>query len=375
MRRALALVLVACGATAADRLSPAPGDPRAPADAGNLEAGAERPLVDAEAVDAAPPLRARIGAELELPIDEAGRGLTFDVSGAGDHCFQVDRLTKGSRILIDGPEPGIFCQTCSERAQVAHGGARFVFPSTSEDLAHGPANVTIGLRDCVTLTPIAPPAEGLTLDVRARALGTPPRRGVVKVDVLVTASSIHAGTTLPWLAPALDEVFASAGLHTLVTVRSTSGKGDARFSTGDSRALVSVLGDAPTSGDVRVILAGCLELRDDVTGLVREVQGYTPHVPGGAGPADAVFIQGTLCGTPQPIPVNWSDASLARVIAHEMGHYLGLYHPVEDDGTLDPLSDTDEHNQMARRPTDATARGFTPMQGAVMRRHPSVVPE
>lgn len=369
------MVLVACGATAAERLSPAPGDPSPPPDAGDLEAGVGPPSVDAEAADAAPPLRVRIGAELELPVDVAAAGLALDVMGAGDQCFQVDRLTKGSRALIDGPEPGIFCQTCSERAQVARGGARFVFPSTGEDLAPGRATVTFGLRDCVTLAPVAPPADGLVLDVHARSLGAPPERGLVKVDVLVTAGSLHAGTTLPWLAPALDEVFAPAGIHTLVTVRSSPAKGDARFSIGDPRALAALLGDAPASGDVRVVLGGCLELRDDVTGLVREVQGYTPHVPGGAGPADAVFIQGTLCGTPQPLPVNWSDAALARVIAHEMGHYLGLYHPVEDDGTLDPLTDTDEHNQMARRPTDATARGFTPMQGAVLRRHPSVVPE
>jgi hypothetical protein len=36
-----------------------------------------------------------------------------------------------------------------------------------------------------------------------------------------------------------------------------------------------------------------------------------------------------------------SDDSLAYVVAHEMGHWLGLYHPTEQTGdTFDPLSDT-----------------------------------
>lgn len=62
----------------------------------------------------------------------------------------------------------------------------------------------------------------------------------------------------------------------------------------------------------------------------------------------------------------------ARVLAHEIGHYLGLYHTVELDGLADTLDDTTADNTMNPRPTLATAAGFTPSQGRVMRMHPAV---
>ena len=57
--------------------------------------------------------------------------------------------------------------------------------------------------------------------------------------------------------------------------------------------------------------------------------------------------------------------------AHELGHYLGLYHAVEADGLGDALDDTGPDNIMHFNPGLATAVGFSPAQGRVMRMHPA----
>ena len=61
-----------------------------------------------------------------------------------------------------------------------------------------------------------------------------------------------------------------------------------------------------------------------------------------------------------------------RVLAHELGHYLGLYHSVERDGRVDTLDDTGEANLMNALPTLAAARGLSTSQVEIARRHPAL---
>jgi hypothetical protein len=71
-------------------------------------------------------------------------------------------------------------------------------------------------------------------------------------------------------------------------------------------------------------------------------------------------------------PLNWPPEYLARLIAHELGHALGLYHSVEEDGTTDLLDDTGPDNLMNFRPSAAPESGFSPSQFRVQRRHPLI---
>ena len=69
-----------------------------------------------------------------------------------------------------------------------------------------------------------------------------------------------------------------------------------------------------------------------------------------------------------------SDELLGLTLAHELGHYLGLYHTVEQDGTtFDPIEDTSEDgsgNFMYWAYTGESA--ISVGQKFVMLRHPSV---
>jgi hypothetical protein len=147
-----------------------------------------------------------------------------------------------------------------------------------------------------------------------------------------------------------------------------------RFHAGDGAALAAAIASAPPKAEttVDVVFGGCLLYDDPISGPPRAVDGYTPRIPGGAGPADAVFLPGLDCFAEASGPVDLPVRAEARVLAHELGHYLGLYHSVEEDGLEDQLDDTGPDDIMFSNPEQADAVGFSPSQGRVVRMHPAV---
>jgi hypothetical protein len=123
------------------------------------------------------------------------------------------------------------------------------------------------------------------------------------------------------------------------------------------------------------------------------VAGYAMGLPGpyhADQPNHAVFI-----ATRSYAPTGDIDVpGMATTLAHEMGHYLGLYHTSERnrvDGVdlppdeHDPLPDTPEcgpfpcsgeaaSNNIMTPGQGSNRTSFSPLQGAVMRRHPLCVP-
>ena len=122
------------------------------------------------------------------------------------------------------------------------------------------------------------------------------------------------------------------------------------------------------------MLAGCLRLSDPVLKKTSEPEGFVPRIPDGLaapGRAHGVFIRGRACREGSA-SITWPTGYLARLIAHELGHYLGLYHSVEEDGTADLLADTDAGNLMSFRPSTTGSPSFSASQFRIMRRHPAV---
>ena len=320
--------------------------------------------------------------ELSLPWSADRAGLVVEVSSPSQRCMQVDALSDDAgHAYIARAESGPYCIECEQRASAVSGAGRFVFPSRAGPfMPTGALRFRFGLRDCDTLTRAAPPSIGETLFVRARSTRAPPPRGTLALRLVVTPASVfHApasDTAINALLDALNVELAGAQLSArwvAVTRLPAGATSDALFSRADPSALQALLAQDPSTQDgVAVVLAGCLQLSEPALRRTSEPQGYTPHIPGGAGPADGVFIQGSLCGTPGPVRIEWSASAMARVIAHELGHYLGLYHSVEADGSTDQLEDTGAANLMFYRPSDSTAQGLSPTQGEVVRAHPAV---
>ena len=324
--------------------------------------------------------------ELRVPWRLGQAGLLLEVGTASGACFQIDALGDDSGHLYTGSaEGGAYCVACEQRTAVAAGRGWFALPSRGGAFKPvGALTLRLGLRDCDTLTHAGPTLGASTLSVRARGLRAATARGTLPLRLIVTPASVFHDPTsdaaLAALLAALNAELASAQLSatwSAVTRLPAGSVSDAAFSRADSSALQTLRSQAdpaPSAGAIPVVLAGCLQLREPVLGRTSEPEGYTPHIPGGAGPADGIFIGGSLCATPGPVRIAWSASALARVLAHELGHYLGLFHSVEADGTTDQLEDTGAANLMFYRPGAATATGLSSLQGGVMRAHPAVLP-
>ena len=266
------------------------------------------------------------------------------------------------------------CRRCS----VGMGKASFQLPSRGGPFTpHGALHLRLGVRDCETLTRITLTSPE-RLQVRARTSTKAPQRGAIALRLIVTPASAFADSSAARVASllvALNAELSSAQLTAAfveVLAMAPGAHTDATFSRSDSTQLESFLASSRPAEGVPIVLAGCLLASDPVLHTTSEVVAYTPHIPGGSGLADGIFIQGSLCGTPGPVRLDWAPTSLARVMAHELGHYLGLYHSVEADGTTDQLDDTGASNVMYFRPSQSTSTGFSVTQAELIRAHPAV---
>ena len=216
--------------------------------------------------------------------------------------------------------------------------------------------------------------------------------GALKLDVLFADDAVDPGPgggSTDDIAAALvgriARLYAQAGLTIADYTTATVALGGSDFALAGGRLATASLVDVQTA----LRAAGA---RADAVHLVvvhalddggADVAGYSLGLPGPFAanrPTAAVLVS----AAPFAGPGGVDSDEMAVTCAHEIGHYLGLYHTSErDGGAHDPIADTPEcgggddacpdgDNVMFW--TGGGARHvLTAGQGAVMRRHPLVV--
>lgn len=328
-----------------------------------------------------------------LGVVVPGQGVAYRLSTPG--CVQIDSLVDAQgRTWVSpaasGADYDLACQSCPQRVSLGVGSGLYVLPS-SDPLPVAVPTLTLraALRDCNTLLPL-PKTSSVTIETTPVPVHRDSQLGTVQLELVITQGSVFFSdpavlpTAVSQALAIVDTWLAPGQLRLrLLRARRLTTADPISLARGDHRALVQLhtaiyaddpLGQAPDDTRVPVVLAGCLSVRNAVTQRTTEPEGLVPAVPSGLpapGGAHGVYVKGRGCDESAPL-IDWQPESLARILAHELGHYLGLYHTVEADGSTDHLLDTDADNVMHPRPSSIDQPRWTSSQFRVMRQHPAI---
>ena len=311
-------------------------------------------------------------------------------------CYDLSPVSLASgESLVAAPDAD--CPECTEQLSPGSGSGVFVFSTTAIGL--DAANT---LRFQVTLT-------DCDLGIRASRARFPDMPASVRVDVAweahpaddtaratlgvrvaINADSLFAGVesleedprfAATWRVA--QERFDAVGIDLVFesSANLTQG-GEVVFGPGDSdapNALQTELLALLTRGEddtrfVPVVMTPCLEWRQQ--GNVERPIAYTTRIPGALSAEvspSLILISDRGCLDPDLSVETWDSDRAGLVLAHELGHYLGLYHSDEASGAH--LLVGAEEQLMGRWiavNVDEAQAWFSAEQAAVMRRHPDV---
>ncbi len=344
----------------------------------------------------------RIGANgktevIQIERSEAADSLSIRVTAQTDEalCFQLESVRgAGDDVWVDAGGPndyGPYCTRCTQRVWSSRRFGLFVFPNHGRALPMGDRyQLQVALRDCASQLPLeGPEARGaVTIEIAETVTNSVEMPRLPVAFVVVEGSRLYGGQpeTDELLADAiasLGDIYLQAGIRVDVVGFSQMPRESTemlRFGPGRYAELDNLLTAVRTNLPVDVsdqdpfivALVPCFA-RADILGQTVRPEGHALRIPGGLTPpgfADGVLIKDGHCGPNPGTPYWLSGGQFGRVIAHELGHALGLYHVQERDGQSDHLADTALPNYMHHTPLSADALGWSEAQIHVMHHHP-----
>lgn len=299
-----------------------------------------------------------------IPSDDCG----------GRCCVQLTELNLDGATLVPlastRDEHGQVCRACASRVRVSVGDGFFTLPNDGSILDGAALRLRVQIRDCESYTPLeARFGEPLPETVRVGVVEHPsPPSGERVVELRARIAEDAVLDSDPDLELALSTVnrcFSAARLRFGLRVEQIDPLGTVNYASSSLQPLPERVPDG-VDGPA-LVLAPCLSRIDAVTGERSHPRGMSPRIPGGLD-YDLLWISAGACFGATPA----SPEALGRVIAHELGHFYGLHHAEELDGSEDHLDDTDGDNFMSAVPAASGACELTPQQAAVVRQHISL---
>lgn len=372
---ALALALAAgCAETVTPGRSVDAGD-AAVADAGPPDAGPAS-VVEAHALGL---VSIRVGESDALTLDLPGDVVALQVVmvDATDAALLVVTTLEGpdGQRLVDpeaavdpdlllGPFPAAAASPNPAVALASGVGGLLAPNSPAVALTPGPWRLRLGAVDALSEAPFDGDVD-VTAFVRR---GAPLARARLPIHVYCTGAAGLTAATAPDDAALQASLQRAADLLAQAEISleimgfsDAVGPASLPAEGGVDSALHALFRQHDAPGTVGVFLVGRL-----VAPFGTDVAGVAGGLPG-----PPILAGTTRSGVALSVDIGLSPAATGQVLAHELGHALGLFHTVEPGGLPDPLPDTpddpdDTTNLMAPRVAEGP-QVLTPQQGAVLR--------
>jgi len=304
---------------------------------------------------------------LPLLVPDDALSMLVLLEGNSDAFYALARLVdpNGTELIPEGwasTANGPVCLACANRIAASRQTHAVLIPNApTVEMIGGQWSFQFMAFSDPDFTPVEAGASVSVVVKRGEWL---PDTGALQLQVLIPTALEHLppdvrGDSLATVTSQVGSVFAQVGI-TIEAPPSTSVDWPAEWFLDELQSNTHTLPETLEWG-VPVLLV------DELTVGANPLAGFSP-VPGGRPFAAGLGVTIVVPEAPPELD------DLGTAMAHELGHYLGLWHTREAgaQGVLDPLPDTSPVSDDNLMTVDLLGSVLTDGQGQVMRGHPAV---